>query len=119
MLQGSQDLAVFPRPLPAVLFSLKAPCAGPAGDRGPTGEQTWLPGSLECNPVPPKILFYFFSITFFFGRTRGMWKFPGQGPNLCCGCSLRHGCGNTGSLTRCTARESPPIPIRPKGQGRQ
>ena len=66
-----------------------------------------------------KFFFIFFLLLFFFGCTRGMWKFPGQGPNPCCGCSLHHGCGNTGSLTRCTARESPPIPIRPKGEGRQ
>ena len=42
---------------------------------------------------------------FVFGHVHSMWKFPGQGSNLCL--SSRPSCcrGNTGSLTHCTTRE--------------
>ena len=47
-----------------------------------------------------KIIFdIYFSLFFFFGRTRGMWNFLGQGLNLC------HSSDSTGSLTHCTTRE--------------
>ena len=42
---------------------------------------------------------YGFIRVLFFGHTRGMWKFPGQG------LKLHHSCGNTGSLTCCASRE--------------
>ena len=42
-----------------------------------------------------------FFFNYFFGCTRGIEKFPGQGLNLC------HSCHNTGSLTCYTTRELP------------
>ena len=50
--------------------------------------------------------FFFF---FFFGRTHGMWKFPGQGSNLRCSCDLYHSWGKTGSLTHCATAETPSL----------
>ena len=44
---------------------------------------------------------------FFFFATTGMWKFPGQGSNLCRSCNLCHSCGNNKSLTCCAIRELP------------
>ena len=38
---------------------------------------------------------------FFFGSTHGLWKFPCQGSNLCCGCDLCHSGGDARSLTLC------------------
>ena len=58
---------------------------------------------LEENYHFAKPTFFFF----FFGRTLGMCTFPDQGLNQCRSCSLRHSCGNAGSLTHCATRELP------------
>jgi len=40
-----------------------------------------------------------FVVTFFLGHVCGMWKFPGQGLNLCHSSDLSYSSDNTGSLT--------------------
>ena len=60
-------------------------------------------------------ILYFFSLTkiihdlFVLGCTYSMWKFLGQGLNLCCSCNLCHSCANTRSLTHGATRELPII----------
>ena len=43
-------------------------------------------------------LFWFGLVFGFFGCTQSIWKIPGQGSNLSCGCNLCHSCSNTRSL---------------------
>ena len=50
------------------------------------------------------LLSFSFFLSFFFGCTHGMWKFPGQGPNPRCSCGLCH------SLTHCAGLETEPTP---------
>ena len=45
------------------------------------------------------------SVSFSFGHTHGMFKFPGQGLNLCHSSNPRCCCDNTRSLTHCATRE--------------
>ena len=47
----------------------------------------------------PTLVFIFY----IFGRTRSMWKFPGQEWNPCHSSSSSHCYDNAGSLTRCAA----------------
>ena len=44
-------------------------------------------------------IFFFFFFLSFFGCTRGIWKFPGQGVNPNHSYDQCHGCGIAGSLT--------------------
>ena len=56
----------------------------------------------------------------FFGCTRGIWKFPGQGLNPSHSCDLCHSWGNAGSLTHCARPGIKPLPQqRPKSLQRQ
>ena len=50
------------------------------------------------------LAFTFVLFIYFFGHTRGMWKFPGQGLNL------RHSSDNACSLTHCATRELQDFP---------
>ena len=40
-----------------------------------------------------------------FGHAHGIWKFPGEGLNLCHSGNPSHSCDNARSLTLCTTRE--------------
>ena len=52
---------------------------------------------------------------FFFSHTCSVWKFPGQGWNPSCSCSLRHSCSNAISSTHCTRlRVESMLPQRPR-----
>ena len=39
-----------------------------------------------------------FIVSFFYGHTHGIWKFPGQGVNVNPSCDLCHSCGNARSF---------------------
>ena len=43
------------------------------------------------------ISFFLSSFFSFYGHTRGIWKFPGQGLNCSCSCGLHHSHINAGS----------------------
>ena len=55
---------------------------------------------------------YFFLISFFYGHTLGIWKFPSQRLNLSCNYNLSHG-----FLTHCTTGRTPHI-LNPLRQSR-
>jgi len=57
------------------------------------------------------ILFWFYYI-FFYGHTRHILKFPGQGLNLSYSCSLCHGCSSPGFLTHCAGPGIEPPAVR-------
>ena len=49
-------------------------------------------------PLFPSLLYF----PFFCGCTRGIWRFPGQRPNLSRRCERHHSCSSAGSLIHCT-----------------
>ena len=66
------------------------------------GIESWEWGIHEAATMSVEMLVFFF---FFFGLACGMWKFLGQGLNLCHSSDLSC-CSNNGrSLTHCTSRE--------------
>ena len=68
------------------------PCPG----QGKSG----IPGMVLLSPAIFFILFVCFVC--FFGCTRSILKFLGQGSNESHSCDLRYSCSNAGSLTRCS-----------------
>ena len=62
---------------------------------------SWIPVRFELQ-WELLVVFFFFFLS---GCICSIWKFPGQGMNLCCSCDLCHSCSNATSLICYATRE--------------